>query len=687
MARIAVSFSRGIRSIRHIEKFLDVDALVSPNESWDELDDVCVVVWGRKEKSLKAISYANDHDLRVLYLEDGFIRTCSPDSHSRNLYSIIVDRKGVYYDATVSSEFEQLLNSRDADFELAILETGEELIQACLETIVENNITKYNYCADYVLDNPTASLKRVLVVDQTVGDCSVIYGGMDETGFIAMLEAAIDENPEADVYVKTHPDVIAGDKQGYLTSEATNRGIVLLSDPVNPLSLLKTFDHVYVGTSQLGFEALLCGKPVSVFGRPFYAGWGLTDDRVALPGRGVQRSLRELFYVAYMHNTRYVNPVTAELWTLPECLEHVLLQKRVFQKNAYQFLCVGFTPWKRRYITQYLRSPAGSVVFGGMNHINQDLKKNKCDVIATWGYRERALQNAADNSPATPIMRIEDGFLRSTGLGSDFIAPSSLVLDWTGLYFNAQQASDLESLINAHESDLNSALRATRLINLILSANLTKYNVGDDRIDFERAVDQRALLVVGQVENDASLRFGCDDVCSNTDLLQHVRSHNPDAWIIYKPHPDVVAGNRRGSVRQSVLDETVDCVTSSTAIVSCIEHTDELHTMTSLSGFEALLRRKKVVTYGKPFYAGWGLTTDIQTFGSRRKQITLEELVYCTLIAYPRYMDIDTGEFTTPENIIFRIKNNQMNTNNKPNWSSRQMRKLINVYKGLSYAP
>ena len=35
---------------------------------------------------------------------------------------------------------------------------------------------------------------------------------------------------------------------------------------------------------------------------------------------------------------------------------------------------------------------------------------------------------------------------------------------------------------------------------------------------------------------------------------------------------------------------------------------DEVHTLTSLTGFEALLRGIEVHAYGGPFYAGWGLT-------------------------------------------------------------------------------
>ncbi len=61
---------------------------------------------------------------------------------------------------------------------------------------------------------------------------------------------------------------------------------------------------------------------------------------------------------------------------------------------------------------------------------------------------------------------------------------------------------------------------------------------------------------------------------------------------------------------------------------------DELHTLTSLAGFEALLRGRRVVVYGRPFYAGWGLTTDLAQI-DRGRRLTLEELVAGALILYP----------------------------------------------------
>lgn len=74
--------------------------------------------------------------------------------------------------------------------------------------------------------------------------------------------------------------------------------------------------------------------------------------------------------------------------------------------------------------------------------------------------------------------------------------------------------------------------------------------------------------------------------------------------------------------------------------------------MTSTTGFEALVRGVPVTTYGIPFYAGWGLTTDRIAIPRRTRRVTLAELVYAALIAYPRYVNPETGEFTTAENVV-----------------------------------
>jgi capsular polysaccharide export protein len=162
------------------------------------------------------------------------------------------------------------------------------------------------------------------------------------------------------------------------------------------------------------------------------------------------------------------------------------------------------------------------------------------------------------------------------------------------------------------------------------------------------------VLVPGQVEQDAAVRLGCPDIASDAALLAAVRAARPDAYIVYKPHPDVVSGNRApGSVTPDPSD--FDQQVTDSSLAACLDIADEVHTMTSLVGFEALLRGKTVVTYGLPFYAGWGLTEDRHTLPRRQRSLTLDELVAGVLMRYPRYVNDITGEFTSAASTVERL--------------------------------
>jgi capsular polysaccharide export protein len=135
-----------------------------------------------------------------------------------------------------------------------------------------------------------------------------------------------------------------------------------------------------------------------------------------------------------------------------------------------------------------------------------------------------------------------------------------------------------------------------------------------------------------------------------------VRAANPDAAILYKPHPDVEAGHRKGAIPDGLAGEFADNVVRNISTAALLDEVDELHTLTSLAGFEALLRHRRVVAYGRPFYSGWGLTHDIVPF-SRGRRLRLEELVAGALILYPRYIDPVTGLPCPPEIVIERLGN------------------------------
>jgi capsular polysaccharide export protein len=250
------------------------------------------------------------------------------------------------------------------------------------------------------------------------------------------------------------------------------------------------------------------------------------------------------------------------------------------------------------------------------------------------------------------VVRVEDGFLRSVGLGADLVRPLSLAFDTRGIYFDATVPSDLEHLLQHTSFSDDLLARAASLRARVVASGLTKYNVGDAAPWSRPPGRSRVVLVPGQVESDASIAFGAPAIKANLDLLRAVREANPDAHLLYKPHPDVVAGLRGTGANESRADALCDALLADVPMASLLAEVDEVHTLTSLTGFEALLRNKKVVCYGQPFYAGWGLTTDIVPHPRRTRRVTLDMLVAAALVLYPTYVSAKTSARTTPEAIL-----------------------------------
>jgi capsular polysaccharide export protein len=239
---------------------------------------------------------------------------------------------------------------------------------------------------------------------------------------------------------------------------------------------------------------------------------------------------------------------------------------------------------------------------------------------------------------------MEDGFLRSAGLGSDLHPPLSLVMDKTGIYYDATRPSDLELLLGNSDLTAYQQQRAATLRETLVASKVSKYNLGAAFTLPAGASGKTVILVPGQVEDDASILTGTISVNTNGGLLRTVRERNPDAYIIYKPHPDVLVGNRQGQIPEEDVRRWADSQALDADIIQCIQAADELHTLTSLSGFEALLHGKKVVCYGMPFYAGWGLTQDEHSCSRRTRRLRLDDVVYQALIAYPSYINPQSRE-------------------------------------------
>ncbi|MDH2446959.1 MULTISPECIES: capsular polysaccharide biosynthesis protein [unclassified Cobetia] len=610
-----------------------------------------VVGWGHKPTAKRARQYAFEHGLPYVALEDGFLRSLTLASAGYPGMAMVVDHQGIYYDARQPSDLEQLISEAPTRQAEALLARA----RAALESLRMHRLSKYNHAPERKLPARKPGMQRLLIVDQTAEDASVVGGMASPETFLAMLrEACAIEG--AEVWVKVHPDVIAGKKRGYLLEEARKLGCTLLSDDINPWCLFEQVDGVHVVTSQLGFEALMAGLPVTCHGMPFYAGWGLTVDRQQCPRRGESRTLEQVFAAAYLEYSRYANPYTQQAAALEEIIQLLADQKRMATRLAGHWQGLEFSGWKQKFIGYFL-GPWSQLRFEkkperALQRLSPQDTGSPPQRILSWAGRTPPERQAQVKEAGGELWMMEDGFLRSVGLGVDLTRPLSLVVDDKAMHFDASRASTLEEWLEHHEPSDAELARARRLRERIISLGLSKYNSQDDTLPDlrELAQDREIVLVVGQVESDASIRHACPGIRTNQALLEAARELHPEAYVIYKPHPDVVSGGRVGEVSQT--PGTYDLELSKGNISDLFTQIDRLHTLCSLAGFEALIRGVPVTTHGLPFYAGWGLTEDQIDCPRRTRTLSVDALVAGALIEYPIYVDPDRGDLCNAETVV-----------------------------------
>jgi len=305
---------------------------------------------------------------------------------------------------------------------------------------------------------------------------------------------------------------------------------------------------------------------------------------------------------------------------------------------------LGIKRHKQHNLRRFFSSRWGQLKFSADSPMLLAEVAAQSGTLLVWAAREPASLKARAQASNVPVLRIEDGFLRSNGLGSLNAPALSLVLDRSGIHYDASAPSDLETLLEQGAFDPATLAEAARLRERIVALGVSKFNLKSNADHLVRArPGQRRILVPGQVQDDASLRCSVTHLHDNLALLRHVRSNAPDAWIVYKPHPDVEAGKRQGSLSEMLLHELADQVLPGADITQLYAQVDEVHTISSTAGFEALLRHLTVVTYGTPFYAGWGLTQDSQPLTRRTRRLSLDELVAGVLLRYARYADPHTA--------------------------------------------
>lgn len=607
-----------------------------------------VGVWGAAPSAERGLAVADSRDAPVLRVEDAFLRSLHPGRVEREPpLGLVLDRSGLHFDASKPSDLERLLIDDPLD-DSALLNSARDL----MGRLLRSRLSKYSA---YDPGLPLPEPGYVLVIDQVEGDASVLASvpgaDMARARFAEMLYYAQTEHPSARVLIRSHPETQAGKRQGHYTSDQAQGRVSFVDGEFAPMDLLTGAIAVYTLSSHMGFEAILAGHKPRVFGTPFYAGWGLTEDEHQLIRRQRKLTRAQLFAGAMMRYPVWYDPYHDRLCDLERVVGTLEATQRAWIEDRKGWVGRNIRLWKR---------PHMQAMFGSQKpmRFGEEHPTDGSRIMA-WGMAAKDGQTC-----------VEDGFIRSRGLGAELVPPLSLVLDDTGIYYDPDRPSQLEMLI-AKSIDLpdHALTRARRIIRRVVTEQVTKYAAGAATTPASLTKGNRpVLLVPGQVEDDASVLVGSPDIKTNAALLKRVRDANAEAHILYKPHPDVMAGLRPGVLADAT--EWADEVVTYIPMAQLLSQVDGVWTMTSLAGFEALLRDVPVTTLGLPFYAGWGLTTDLCPTPPRRGQIvTLEMLVHAALIDYPRYFDPVMQMACPIEVVLDRLRDGGMS-------SSRRLRLL-----------
>ena len=625
-----------------------------------------VLVWGRSPTAWRGEALATRRGQPLIRVEDAFLRSVLPGrSRGGPAIGFLVDPVGVHFDASRPSRIEEVLND-EALYNSNILAEARRLT----DCLIEASLSKYNN-ADFDLAVPPSGY--VLVVDQSAGDASIRHGNASADTFRQMLARALADHPDRQVVIKTHPETALGLRPGHFGPADAGDRVTLLTAPVAPHRLLANAAEVYTVSSQMGFEAILHGHCPKVFGQPFYAGWGLTRDDQPIPRRTRRLTREELFAGAMLLTPLWYDPCRDRLCGLEEVIRQLEAEARAWREDRRGHVAAGMRLWKRSRLQQVFGGPRG-LRFRDDPVAADRLAAATGGSLLIWAGKE-----PPGFAPKAPCLRVEDGFLRSRGLGAELVPPLSLVTDDLGIYYDPTRPSRLEALIATPLTDTQRQ-RTRALVKRLRAEGLSKYNLGGDVPALPKG---HRILVPGQVEDDASIRTGAGEVRTNLALLKAARAANPGAVLIYKPHPDVEAGLRAGAIAPADLQDLADVTAPATDPVRLLAEVQEVWTMTSALGFEALIRGLSVTCLGAPFYAGWGLTRDLGPVPDRRTaRPDLMQLAHAALIAYPRYWDPVSRRPCPPEVALDRLASGEIP---HPGRANRILSKLQGRFASLAH--
>ena len=443
-------------------------------------------VWGMKHSGLYLRKKIGES--RPVYIEDGFIHSFGY-TKSKIPLSICSDKNGIYYNCTSDSDLFKYYSSNLSKDDILRSRKIIRLWKEC-------SLSKYNF--PNLIDPPAE--KYVLLIDQIFGDLSLDYGDADNNSFKRMFEFATNNWPDHKIVIKIHPDVINHKKKGcFHSSYYLKPNVIVLGDVGQINKLIENSTAVCVVTSQVGFEALIYGKDVHVFGRPFYSGLGLTIDH-KVNNQNFEITLDQLVFSSLVKYQICLDPRTKKKCEIEEIMKYIFYSREASKFFPKNLEAINLTPWKARQINRFFYSITGERV-KSLTRFKTRMKN-----IIVWGKNIRMEKNI---SKVNNYISVEDGFIRSVGLGAELYPPLSLLFDKKGIHYDASKSSDLEYLLQNFNVNHNQIIRARRIIDLIKKLKINKYNLRlKKEINLPNNFSKKQIIgVLGQVETDNSIAF------------------------------------------------------------------------------------------------------------------------------------------------------------------------------------
>ena len=389
---------------------------------------------------------------------------------------------------------------------------------------------------------------------------------------------------------------------------------VLPPAPFDPWPLIELADELHVAApADLGLLGLLAGRAVHAHppadGAIWYAGWGATEDALGIVPRAATRSAAQIAAAWLVQGASYCDPFTGQPTGFEAALDIAADWRRVCDANRGIAGCIGMQFWKRSRIGAFLHTgtrppPHGAAALAAVRPggpAGKGGQGGQAGAIAAWASRMPPGLHDKLRDAGVPVLRVEDGFLRSVGLGSDFLPPCSIILDGRGIYYDPSRPSDLEAILA--ETRFSPALLSRAEALRPAPRPGRRY-----KIQYRRrrppGPARRAPPGAGagpgggRPLGPARRRRGHRQPGPAASACA---PHAPDAFILYKPHPDVDAGHRPGAIPDAEALAIADTLVRGVPMAALIGAVQEVHTLTSLTGFEALLRGRAVTCWGQPF--------------------------------------------------------------------------------------